>query len=276
MIFGLGKLINLILEIVFHCPSQRQQVRTHSLLQKWHISPRRLWFSVIEGREYLHFVKNKESFPFVLMEQLYFFKIFPKYFPNIKYYLKMFRLSGEVVNGLREYCTRSLSQVWLFATLWTVAPQAPLSMGFFRQEYWSGSSFPSPGDLSDQGLNLHLLNCRWILYHWATEETHKEYCISLWQNGRPVQEDSPSLAKSDQQGFQWCPWLGLYSGEKWKVQIFFKYSIWRNNFKFYKCLCEVQVSKTNSDFLLHSITNSVLLFRKLQMKQTRLGYCEAR
>ena len=71
----------------------------------------------------------------------------------------MFRLSGEVVNGLREYCTWSLSQVLLFATLWTVAPQAPLSMGFFRQ-YWSGSPFPSPGDLPNQGLNLHLLNCR--------------------------------------------------------------------------------------------------------------------
>ena len=39
-----------------------------------------------------------------------------------------------------------------FVTLWTVAPQAPLSMGVFRQEYWSGLSFPSPGDLSDPGI----------------------------------------------------------------------------------------------------------------------------
>ena len=36
-----------------------------------------------------------------------------------------------------------------FATLWTVVRQAPLSMGFSRQEYWSGLSFPSPGDLLD-------------------------------------------------------------------------------------------------------------------------------
>ena len=36
-------------------------------------------------------------------------------------------------------------------TPWTVAHQAPLSMGFFRQEYWSGLLFPSPGDLSDPG-----------------------------------------------------------------------------------------------------------------------------
>ena len=44
---------------------------------------------------------------------------------------------------------KSLSCVQLFATLWTVAYQAPPSMGFSRQEYWSGLPFPSPGDLPD-------------------------------------------------------------------------------------------------------------------------------
>ena len=39
-----------------------------------------------------------------------------------------------------------LSHVQLFATPWTVAYQAPLSMGFSSQEYWSGLPFPSPGD----------------------------------------------------------------------------------------------------------------------------------
>ena len=39
---------------------------------------------------------------------------------------------------------KSLSRVWLFATPWTVAYQASLSMGFSRQEYWSGLPFPSP------------------------------------------------------------------------------------------------------------------------------------
>ena len=42
---------------------------------------------------------------------------------------------------------KSLSCVWLFATPWTVAYQALPSMGFSRQEYWSGLPFPSPGDL---------------------------------------------------------------------------------------------------------------------------------
>ena len=45
-----------------------------------------------------------------------------------------------------------LSRVQLFATPWTVAHQAPLSMGFSRQEYWSGLPFPSPGDLPDPGI----------------------------------------------------------------------------------------------------------------------------
>ena len=40
------------------------------------------------------------------------------------------------------------------ATPWTIAYQAPLSMGFPRQEYWSGLPFPSPGDLPNP-MNLH-------------------------------------------------------------------------------------------------------------------------
>ena len=44
-----------------------------------------------------------------------------------------------------------LSRVRLFATPWTVADQVPLSMGFSRQEYWSGLPFPSPGHLPDPG-----------------------------------------------------------------------------------------------------------------------------
>ena len=47
---------------------------------------------------------------------------------------------------------KSLSRVLLFVTPWTVAYQAPPSMGFSRQECWSGLSFPSPGDLPDPGI----------------------------------------------------------------------------------------------------------------------------
>ena len=68
---------------------------------------------------------------------------------------------------------QSLSQVQLFATSWTIAHQTPLSMGVSRQEYWSGLSFPVPGDPPDPGSNHVTCSSytgRWILYHWATWE----------------------------------------------------------------------------------------------------------
>ena len=49
-------------------------------------------------------------------------------------------------------CAYSLSHVRFFATPWTVACQAPLSMGFSRQGYWSGLPFPSPSDLPNPGI----------------------------------------------------------------------------------------------------------------------------
>ena len=56
------------------------------------------------------------------------------------------------------------SRVRLFATPWTVAHQALLSMDFSRQDYWSGVPYPSPVELPDQGSNLGFLHCRQILY----------------------------------------------------------------------------------------------------------------
>ena len=47
---------------------------------------------------------------------------------------------------------KSLSHVQIFVTPWTVFHQFPLSMGFPRQEYWSGLPFPSPGDLPNPGI----------------------------------------------------------------------------------------------------------------------------
>ena len=44
--------------------------------------------------------------------------------------------------------------ILLFATLWTIAHQAPLFMEFSRQDYWSGLPFPSPGDLPNSGIEL--------------------------------------------------------------------------------------------------------------------------
>ena len=65
-----------------------------------------------------------------------------------------------------KYCSR----VWLFATPWTVAHQALLSMRFSRQEYWSGLPCPPPGGLLHTGIEpclLSPLHCRQILYLWC-------------------------------------------------------------------------------------------------------------
>jgi len=62
---------------------------------------------------------------------------------------------------------KSLSCVWLLATPWTAAYQAPPSMGFSRQEYWSGVPLPSPKtslDIAKCPLGKKLC---WIEYYWA-------------------------------------------------------------------------------------------------------------
>ena len=69
---------------------------------------------------------------------------------------------------LRLLPAQSLRRVQLFATPWTVASQAPLSMGIPQQEYWSGLPFPPPRVFLTQGSNQCLLwlpNCRQILHH---------------------------------------------------------------------------------------------------------------
>ena len=68
-----------------------------------------------------------------------------------------------------------LSPVPLFATLWTIACQAPLSMGLSRQEYWSRLPIPPPGDLPDPGLNLRLLH----LLYWEAGSSPLHHLGSL-------------------------------------------------------------------------------------------------
>ena len=81
-----------------------------------------------------------------------------------------------------------LSCVWLFVNLWTLTHQAPLSMGFSRQEYWSGFPCPPPGNLPNPGTEstsqVSFLGRR-VLYHqrhlMVNSITHS--CIdspSLW------------------------------------------------------------------------------------------------
>ena len=118
------------------------------------------------------------------------------------------------------------SHVWLFATPWTVACQAPLSMGFSRQEYWSGLSCPSPGDLRDPGIkSVSHISCigRQVRYH----KCHQITCLEgntptkkkkVGEKGRKevvlirkaVESQGPSVAPSSPEpvhgealGWQW-------------------------------------------------------------------------
>ena len=85
-------------------------------------------------------------------------------------YLPGFSLASYIIPFLPPFCACVLSRfwrVWLCATLCTVAHQAPLSMGFSRQEYWSGLPCPSPRDLPDPKTDPTFLMspALWVLYH---------------------------------------------------------------------------------------------------------------
>ena len=67
-----------------------------------------------------------------------------------------------------------LQSVRLFVTLWTLACQAPLSMGFSRQEYWSGLPRPPPGDVPDPGIEpVSLMSPALADRFFTTSTTHE-------------------------------------------------------------------------------------------------------
>ena len=86
-------------------------------------------------------------------------------------------------------------------TPWTVAHQAPLSMGFSRQEYWSGCSSLLHGIFPTQGSNPRLLCCRQILRHLS----HQGSPIgSALQNGTTTLEDSLAVSYKAKHAFCTC------------------------------------------------------------------------
>ena len=69
-------------------------------------------------------------------------------------------------------CAQSLNPVQLFVTPWTAVCQAPLSLGFSRQEYWIGLPFPSPGDLPNLGIEPTFPTSPALAGERATKDTH--------------------------------------------------------------------------------------------------------
>ena len=119
------------------------------------------------------------------------------------------------------------SHVWFFATQWTIAHQAPLSMGFSRQEYWSRLPFPSPEDLPDPGIEPGLLHCGQILYCLSYQgmpmvviempNCYKNFIhllsVSVSVNGTPLQYSC--LESPMGRGAWWAAVHGVVKSQAW-------------------------------------------------------------
>ena len=90
---------------------------------------------------------------------------------STEYIIRKLQIKSETPSQKIEYVLS-----YVFVSPQTVAHQAPLSMEFFRQEYWSGLPFPTPGGSSQSKDQIHV-SCvayvdRWILHHYAMWEAH--------------------------------------------------------------------------------------------------------
>ena len=102
------------------------------------------------------------------------------------------------------------SLVQLFATPWTIAHQGPLSMGFFRQKYWSGLWCLLPGNIPDQELNLCLLHCRCILYHWVPGEIPEKQC-SIAKSHTDLTARGPTAALGEDSSWRHQVWTSRWA-----------------------------------------------------------------
>ena len=112
--------------------------------------------------------------------------------------LYIFEMLSHVFWGLLKECMHvcvlsCFSRVWLLVTLWTVAHKTPLSMGFSRQEYWSGLPCPPPEDFPKRGIIfiIFLLIWNWWLGPkaeskevWKTSHFRETCWLSRWYSGK--------------------------------------------------------------------------------------------
>ena len=116
----------------------------HSLLLKPVITFQSLSYSLpaaLNSADHFGFMK---FFPCLLWHPLTLWFLFPSFLHELLFHYSFLKCQWSEV--------KLLSRVRLFVTPWTVAYQAPPSMEFSRQGYWSGLPFPSPGDLPNPGI----------------------------------------------------------------------------------------------------------------------------
>ena len=85
-------------------------------------------------------------------------------------------------HSISAYMLSFFSRVWLFATLWTIACQASLSMEFCRQVYWNGFPFPPPGDLPNPGIKPMFLISPALAGSFFTISNSWEAHLLLWSH----------------------------------------------------------------------------------------------
>ena len=100
------------------------------------------------------------------------------------------------------------SRVWLFGTPWTIAHQAPLSMVFFRQEYWNGLPFPTPGDLPDTGIESLPFKSPALAGKFFTTS-------AAWEAHMPLKEINLWVWNWAQGGRGQLQWDGDWKGTVW-------------------------------------------------------------
>ena len=112
---------------------------------------------------------------------------------------RFIRHVNKVIYKLRACMLGHFSHVQLFTTLFTVASQVPPSMGFSRQEHWSGLPYSPPGSFLTQGSNPCLLHGKWILYHWTTWEAHISSLVAQRVKRLPAMRETQvrSLGQED-------------------------------------------------------------------------------
>ena len=108
----------------------------------------RIWANIPTCFKELEQRVNEKEISFIILQMLKHYKMWTQKF-NTKWEKCLILTPNSVWKWVKL-----LSRVRLFATPWTVGYQAPSSMEFSRQEYWSGLPFPSPGDLPNPGIEF--------------------------------------------------------------------------------------------------------------------------
>ena len=102
-----------------------------------------------------------------------------------------------------------------FATPWTAACQAPLSMGFSRQEYWSGLPCPPPGDLPDPESSVSYISCigRQVLYHYRHLGSSKKPILFFQsaESGLVIDTQTCICKSADGWPFDSCICMGIWT-----------------------------------------------------------------